>query len=162
MVKRGNAHYIGDAVFGAMDGLISTLAVVAGVYGASVSNKIVLIAGASAMLAEALSMGFSSFLASRVRSRLERIKERPAKEAFLFWLATIGGGFIPLIGFLFNLVTPFRFTVILSMIFLFFIGVITSRYTRRNWLYSGLESLVIGVIAATITYYVGYLINSFV
>ncbi len=156
------AETIRDAIFGALDGNISTLAVVAGVSGATSNNFIVLVAGASAMLAEALSMGFSSFLSTKVKKDITRLykkrsDEKPLKDAILFWIATMGGGIVPIMPFFFReLANPLLFSVAGSAVFLFLVGGLVSKITKRNFFVSGLEAMATGIIASVITYYVGY------
>ncbi|MEM2874206.1 MAG: VIT1/CCC1 transporter family protein [Candidatus Nanoarchaeia archaeon] len=74
---------LSEQIFGATDGVISTLAVIAGVAGATANNFIILVAGASAMLAEAISMGFSSYLGAKFREELQGKKSTsPFPKAF--------------------------------------------------------------------------------
>ncbi len=70
--------YIGDIVYGANDGIITTFAVVAGVAGAALSPIIVLILGAANLLADGFSMAAGNFLArksERDYRRIERARE---------------------------------------------------------------------------------------
>jgi vacuolar iron transporter family protein len=55
-------RYVGDLVYGANDGIITTFAVVAG---AGLSSAVVLILGFTNLLADGFSMGASNFLAQR-------------------------------------------------------------------------------------------------
>ena len=64
-------HYLGDLIYGANDGIVTTFAVVAGVTGAGLSPRIVLILGLSNLLADGFSMGASNYLAIRSRSSAE-------------------------------------------------------------------------------------------
>lgn len=57
--------WIGDAIYGVNDGLGAVFGVVSGMSGASSSGQIVLVSGLVAMLASALSMGSSAFMASK-------------------------------------------------------------------------------------------------
>lgn len=57
--------YIGDFVYGANDGIITTFAVVAGASGASLSSGVVLILGFANLFADGLSMGASNFLGKK-------------------------------------------------------------------------------------------------
>lgn len=164
-IKPYSKHLLGikveqirDQIFGATDGTISTLAVIAGVAGATSGNFIVLVAGASAMLAEAISMGFSSYSAAKTKEAITgRKKQRsPIIEGVEFWLATMGGGFVPIIPFLFissglNLIL----SVVLSTIFLFAIGANAARLVGNGVLWTGFRTAIIGLIAAAITYAVG-------
>lgn len=157
------AEAISAKVFGSMDGTISTLAVIAGVAGATTNNFIILIAGVAAMLAEAISMGFSSYSSARVRERIlkhqRKIVKRNMTEGATFWLATMGGGAIPIIPFLFDFgdaLSGLKIAVVLSAVFLFTIGFYAGRFTKRNPVKEGLLNATIGLIAATATYAVGY------
>ena len=58
-------RYLPDLVFGANDGVITTLAVVSGVVGASLSPTVVLILGFANLFADGFSMGASNFLSRR-------------------------------------------------------------------------------------------------
>ena len=58
-------HYLPDLVYGANDGIITTFAVVTGVVGAELSERIILILGFANLLADGFSMGASNYLARR-------------------------------------------------------------------------------------------------
>jgi VIT1/CCC1 family predicted Fe2+/Mn2+ transporter len=78
-LARGPSHsYLPDAVFGAIDGTVTTFAVVAGALGADLSTRVVLILGAANLLADGFSMAAGNFLASR--SAAEEIARRRAIE----------------------------------------------------------------------------------
>ena len=64
-------HYLGDLVYGANDGLITTFAVVAGVAGAALAPRIVIILGVANLVADGFSMAASNFLAIRSRGAVE-------------------------------------------------------------------------------------------
>lgn len=57
--------YIGDLVYGANDGIITTFAVVAGASGASLTSSVVIILGVANLLADGISMGASNFLGAK-------------------------------------------------------------------------------------------------
>jgi|GEM_PF-6335042 len=151
------AERIRDQIFGATDGTISTLAVIAGVAGATANPFIVLVAGASAMLAEAISMGFSSYSAAKTKEAITKTKKQrsPIIEGVEFWLATMGGGFVPLVPFLTPIQSSLAWSVALSTIFLFAIGANAARVGGNGIVWTGLRTAVIGLIAAGITYAVG-------
>ena len=58
-------HYLKDMIYGANDGVITTFAVVSGVAGAALANRIVIILGLANLLADGFSMGASNFLSIR-------------------------------------------------------------------------------------------------
>lgn len=86
-----------EVVFGAQDGLVSTLAVVATVAGASTDNLAVLVAGFASAMAGIFSMAIGEYMGSKSQAEIERghlqrerreVLERPheseAEVAYLF------------------------------------------------------------------------------
>ena len=80
---------IREVIYGATDGLVTSLGFVIGVYGALHDNRIILITGVASASAGALSMGFSAYISSKSQSEfflaeIERerreMKEMPEKE----------------------------------------------------------------------------------
>lgn len=57
--------YLPDAVFGAIDGTVTTFAVVAGATGANLPHRVILILGAANLLADGFSMAIGNFLSTR-------------------------------------------------------------------------------------------------
>lgn len=57
--------YIGDLVYGANDGIITTFAIVAGASGASLPGSIIIVLGFANILADGISMGASNFLGKK-------------------------------------------------------------------------------------------------
>lgn len=86
--KRGGG-WIGQAIYGANDGLGSVFGIVSGVAGATAGGPAVLIAGLAGMLASALSMGSGAYLATKterevqeaeIRRERQELQERPEEE----------------------------------------------------------------------------------
>jgi VIT1/CCC1 family predicted Fe2+/Mn2+ transporter len=73
----GPTHsYLRDFVYGAIDGTVTTFAIVAGVEGASLSAGVVCILGVVNLLADGFSMAASSFLATRTEQlQLEKARQ---------------------------------------------------------------------------------------
>ncbi|HEV7126291.1 MAG TPA: VIT1/CCC1 transporter family protein [Ktedonobacterales bacterium] len=95
--KRGGG-WMGDAIYGANDGLGAVFGIVSGVAGAtSGQNSAVLVAGLAGMLASALSMGSGAYLATkserevrqaeldRERAEIEQDPEEEREELALFY-----------------------------------------------------------------------------
>jgi VIT1/CCC1 family predicted Fe2+/Mn2+ transporter len=61
----GTGKYIKSVVYGGLDGIVTTFAVVAGVNGASLSAGIVLILGFANLLADGLSMAIGDYLSTK-------------------------------------------------------------------------------------------------
>src|SRR5690242_19839995 len=212
-----------DLVFGANDGLVAAFAVVSGVHGASVSTRIILLAGLAELIGGTMAMGLGAFLAVKSerefvlseREREEReVREFPdeerkevraifARKGFrgqaldqmvqhvtadpVFWvdtmmteelgltavptgaplrsgLAVAGayalGAACPVVPY--ALPVPVRFAFALSvgctLVALFVAGSAKTRMTGRPWLRSGLETVLVGALAAAATYLAGWLI----
>lgn len=59
------SQYLGDMVYGGLDGIITTFAVVSGVAGAQLGTPVILILGLANLLADGFAMATGSFLSSR-------------------------------------------------------------------------------------------------
>jgi len=70
------------------------------------------------------------------------------------FISFVVGAAIPLIPFLFGAQT-FMWSLIVSLIGLFASGALVSRVTARSWWFSGIRQLVIGALAAAVTYGIG-------
>ena len=74
-------QYIGNLIYGGLDGIVTTFAVVSGVAGASLSSGIVLILGLANLLADGLSMAAGAYLSDKSeREYWQREREREAWE----------------------------------------------------------------------------------
>ena len=213
-----------DMIFGANDGLVSTLAFVAGVVGAITSPSIVLLSGVAELFAGTISMAVGSYQSSKSElevlereSQREQVKkgttprEERAKlvkfyeaegfkkgeaEAIVDRIAEesklplqVGAleelGLAPkelgnpvkagvLCGVSFGLaalvpILPFVLPIgiwealiasaIGTVATLFGVGAMKTIFSRKNWVWSGLEMMVIGASAAAITYMMGTLFS---
>jgi VIT1/CCC1 family predicted Fe2+/Mn2+ transporter/rubrerythrin len=73
--------WIGQAIYGANDGLGSVFGIVSGVAGATAGGSAVLIAGLAGMIASALSMGSGAYLASKAEREVNQAEiERERRE----------------------------------------------------------------------------------
>lgn len=156
-------HYLGDLVYGANDGIITTFAVVAGVSGASLPARTVLILGFANLLADGFSMGASNVLSirsgqdARTAGGLEKDEPFAVRHGTVTFVAFILAGAIPLAAYVFPGVTGDRFAIaaVLTLITLFVVGALRSLVTRVGWLKSGLEMLALGIVASALAYGVG-------
>jgi len=70
------ANYLRDWVFGGIDGAVTTFAIVAGVAGAALSTKIILILGAANLLADGFSMAAGNYSGVKAeKDDYERLRE---------------------------------------------------------------------------------------
>ena len=155
-------HYVGDLVYGANDGILTTFAVVAGVTGGALSATAVIIVGMANLLADGLSMGVGNYLSIRAReSALEqqgrpREEARPARHGIATLLAFVLAGAVPLAPYLVSGVSEkFLVAVILAFGALFGVGAARSLVTASRWWVSGLEMLGLGALVAAVAYATG-------
>jgi VIT1/CCC1 family predicted Fe2+/Mn2+ transporter len=71
-----HVSYLRDFVYGAIDGTITTFAVVAGVEGADLDASIVIILGVSNLVADGFSMAVSNFLGTRAEAQQRELARR--------------------------------------------------------------------------------------
>jgi len=69
-------QYIKSAVYGGLDGIITTFAVVAGVTGASLGMIIILILGLANLIADGLSMAIGDYLSTKAEIEFQRNERR--------------------------------------------------------------------------------------
>lgn len=161
------AHHIGDLVFEANDGLVTTFAVVSGVTGAELSVRVAIILGIANLLADGFAMGAGNYLGARSEQQLQHsqgiVQEGPEHalgHAAAIFLAFIAAGAVPLLPFFF---VPGDHAFLASSgataVTLFVVGSLRTVVTRARWFVSGMEMLVVGSAAAAVAYTVGYLLR---
>ena len=214
---------IREAIFGAQDGLVSTVAVVSAATGATGDRFTVLVAGIAAALAGVFSMAAGEFMSSKSQREIfeaqivgerEEVEERPgeAQAEVAYMLEEDGlprssatevarimaehpevmlktmvekelglsgedteagplqgaivmgaafglGALVPVIPYL---LLDMRIATLVSLLatgaVLFAVGVVKSRWTRRDWIRSGVEILAIGAFAGIAGYFFGNLL----
>ena len=154
-------HYLPDLVFGANDGIITTFAVVTGVVGASLSQRIILILGFANLVADGFSMGASNFLARRSYADAGDRADRPeaAKHGAATFVGFIVAGLVPLLAYVVPLPdgAEFGIAVVLTLSTLFVVGASRAFVTHLGWMRSGFEMLCVGALAAGVAYAIGAL-----
>jgi vacuolar iron transporter family protein len=167
--------YIGDFVYGANDGIVTTFAVVAGATGALLSSGVVIILGLASLVADAFSMGASNFLAIRSEKDLERKKQReagkeiqadsavtPIGHAMVTFFAFMIAGMLPLFPYFFAWPASQQFLVssMLAAVTFFIVGGVRTLITGGGFIKGGLEMFAVGGIAAVVAYGIGFVVKS--
>ena len=81
MHKHEQGQYVKSVIYGGLDGIITTFAVVAGVTGASLAAGIVLILGFANLIADGISMGIGDYLSTQAEDEYNKAeREREAWE----------------------------------------------------------------------------------
>ena len=225
--RKPTPSYLRDFIYGAIDGAVTTFAIVAGVQGANLDETVVIILGVANLLADGFSMAVSNFLGSRAeRQRRERarreedrqIRELPEGEreevrqifaakgfqaedldrvvdvitsdrklwtetmmseelgfgttdpnefraALSTLVAFITVGSLPLLAFFYDLAAPgelehaFAWSALMTAVAFFVVGALKSRFVDQAWWRSGLETLIVGSLAAALAYAAGVLLQ---
>ena len=74
-----NHSYLRDIVYGAIDGTVTTFAIVSGVAGAGLSSEVIIILGVANLVADGFSMAAGNFLGTRTEQQ-QRERARLAEE----------------------------------------------------------------------------------
>ncbi|MEU7691167.1 VIT1/CCC1 transporter family protein [Microbispora hainanensis] len=214
--------WLRPAVFGAMDGLVSNFALIAGVAGGTAETRIIALAGIAGLAAGAFSMAGGEYVSVASqrelaqaeidveRRELERhpeaeevelarmyeargvdpetarevarqISRNPEEALAVHTRAELGvdpddlpspvvaavssflsfslGALVPLLPYLLG-VRGLWISAAVSMAALFAAGAVVSRVTARSWWFSGLRQLVVGAVAASLTWGLGSLIGT--
>lgn len=167
--------YIGDLVYGATDGIITTFAVVAGVAGAELSASVVIILGFSNLIADGFSMATSNYLARKSESDYEKTlnqesketteteEKPPIKSALATFLSFVLAGAIPLLPYTLGIKGDvFIMAVISTSLILFVVGSLRTLVTKIKWWIGGIEMLLLGTLAASVAYFIGNILSKLV
>jgi len=173
--KKVEREYVPEFVYGALDGAITTFAIVSGAIGASLSSAIVLILGFANLFADGFSMAISNYLSTKSQNDLLTKHKHPhfhirnpKKTALATFAAFVIIGFIPLLSFVLSLFIPalqesqFTYSILLTAVAFLIIGYNKARITEKGKARSCLETLVVGGIAALIAYGVGFFLRGLV
>lgn len=169
-------RYLGEFVYGAIDGSVTTFAVVAGAAGAGLSPEVVVILGFANLLADGLSMSIGSYLSAK--SEFDLLKRQglepaanprsPQMRGLATFISFVSVGFIPLFIYVFDLLfglrsdNNFLVAALLTMAAFLVIGYFRSRVTHSSKLKAIAETLLLGVIAAAAAYLVGNVLEKII
>lgn len=157
-------HYVGDLVYGANDGLVTTFAVVSGVSGADLAPGVVLILGAANLLADGFSMGASGYLAIRSSASADGVSRgvrEPLAHGCATFLAFLVAGAVPLAGYVLG-GSSFGASAAVTGATMFAAGAARALVTPRGWFRCGLEMLLVGAAASAVAYGAGALLGRWV
>jgi VIT1/CCC1 family predicted Fe2+/Mn2+ transporter len=162
----GSSAITHEVLMGAQDNLTNVLAVMLGVTIGSGRAELVALAGASAAVAEAVSMGGVLYSATRAGERSSAQgataadappdRLRPAASGFVTFVAALVAGMLPLLPFtVLPLSTAVAVSVSVSLVALFVLGSWAGRIGGAVWWRDGVRLLVVGSVAALAAVTVG-------
>ena len=162
--KFSSVLYFRNFIFGVEDSLVSTVGLLSGVAVASVPATTILLTGVILLLVEGLSMAVGSFLTEHSVEEYTRKIEGPAKgniiSGIIMFFSYFISGFIPLSPYVFWPVDiALKFSVGLSIIALFLLGVISAKISGTGILKDGFRMAIVGGIAIIVGMFAGNILS---
>jgi VIT1/CCC1 family predicted Fe2+/Mn2+ transporter len=161
----GFGHYLRDIVYGATDGVITTIAVVTGAAGAQFPAVVAIVLGVANLAADGFSMAASNYLG--MRSELEQTgasvaAEQPWRHAAATWAAFVVAGAVPLLAYALPGTAAAHpiVAVVLALVTLAGVGAARAPFIGKPAWRCALEVLAIGGAAAAASYAVGALLGA--
>lgn len=159
-------YYIGDIVYGANDGIITTFAVIAGAAGAGFSSGVIIVLGIANLIADGFSMGASRYLSLKSEQNVEgAVSGRdPIADGFATFVSFVVVGTLPLIPFFIPSAAENAFTVsaTATAVTFFLVGAARSLVIKTHPLIAGFEMLVVGGVASIIAFALGFMVQTFI
>ncbi len=169
MLRRFFNTYLPEFVYGSIDGVVTTFAIVTASIGAELSPVYIFILGFANVLADGFSMGSSNYLSALSEMDLKRSeaqsKKIAFKKAFVTFSSFVALGALPVIPFLISTFIPsfrgadVRLSITLAFFSFVFIGYIGARVTKTSHMKNILRTLLIGGTASLISFLVGYFLQ---
>ena len=165
------SEYLGDMVYGANDGIITTFAIISAGAGATFEGNMIIVIGLANLIADGFSMGASSFLSIKTREDVKNRKRLfgtydgdARRRSLATFLAFILAGSMPLIPFFCSGVEGKEFLVsaVAAGVAFFTVGGLRTLVTKRGFIVSGLEILFVGGVAAGLSYSIGAIVEAVV
>ena len=163
-----------ELIFGLEDSLVSTLGTITGIAIGTQSTYVVILSGLVLIAAESTSMAAGSYLSSVTAKNAEVEEEKeqrkkqnhlstyPIRGALVMFVSYLFGGCIPLAPYFFlttnQAILP---SVLLTVVSLFGVGVWSASVTKRSYLRSGLEMVLVSLSAAFIGYVIGRVVSAY-
>ncbi len=219
-----SVSYLRDWIYGGIDGLVTTFAIVAGAVGADMSSRVVLILGLAKLIADALSMAAANYTGTKAEheeyQKIREMEERhvalhpdgereevrqifeakgfkgedldrvvdiitkeqhrwidtmmaeehgmpmvnrlPSRAALAVFAAFVLCGSVPLLPYIFGLADAAVYALVMTGVTFFAIGSIRSFWSPKRWWAAGLETFLIGMIAAGAAFIIGDLLKTIV
>jgi VIT1/CCC1 family predicted Fe2+/Mn2+ transporter len=152
-----------DLVYGALDGVITTLAVIAGAAGATLEPRVGLILGLANLAADGVSMGASNYFALKselVQLGVPLAKEQPWRHGLATTAAFAVAGAVPLLAYFLprpDWASVLEIAVVLSALTLAAAGALRASFVAQSRWRSAGEMLAVGTAACGAAYGIGAL-----
>lgn len=162
--------YLGEFVYGGIDGAITTFAVVAGSVGAGLDTNVIVILGFANLLADGFAMSIGAYLSAnseRDKDQSHTSNKSPIFVGLFTYISFLIMGFIPLLIYVIDLVhritwNLFTIASILTGVVFIVIGALKAYVTNRKYVKGITQTLILGALAAVVAFYVGDILEQIV
>jgi vacuolar iron transporter family protein len=157
--------FLPEIVYGGIDGLVTTFAVVAGSLGANVSLRVALILGICNLLADGLSMATGAYLSHKTKNN-EQVK-KALEVGGVTYLAFLMFGIVPLLGIILAIFTNLGLSLgviisfVLTLVGFVVLGYIRAFVEKSTIIRSIAITLIIGTTVAILAYVVGDILSKY-
>lgn len=157
-----NQELIKSFIYGGTDGIITIFNIISGIEGANLDKLYVIILGFGTLIADAVSMGVSSYLSSTTdNSKLNN----PIKNGLITFVSFILFGIIPLLSFITvtnNKISNYYISLILSFCSMIVLGSIQGYITNKNIYKTAITTSSVGMLGALISYSIAKNISNYI
>lgn len=167
--------FLPECMYGGMDGLITTFAIIVGAFGAGFDTTIIIVLGLASIFADAFSMAASNYVSQKSSCHIKLTNDdgicEPGlafKTAVATFLSFMVAGFITIFPFLLSLFSnhfsafAIYYSVALTFVLFFLIGFFEGKISKQNAIAFGIRTFVIGIIAASVAFGTGWFIESLI
>lgn len=160
--------YLPECVYGGVDGLVTTFAIVTAAIGIGATSGVILVLGVANVLADAWSMGSSDYLSSHSEAELtgeEELDKPPIYTAMATFFSFVVVGFVPLVPFIFALFFPgFELyaawtSICATMLTFGLVGYVSGSISGASKTQAVVRTVAVGAVAAIIAFGVGWLLK---
>ncbi len=164
--------YLPEFVYGSVDGVVTTVAIITGAVGAGLSSSVIFVLGMANVLADAWSMGSSEYLSSISECHLDPDEcdgedlKTPLEKGLVTFISFVAIGLLPIIPFLLSVLIPsfvgsdIWVSMLAALGAFILIGYIGARVAKTSRIRNIIRTVIVGTIAALISFFVGYLLRN--
>lgn len=155
--------YLSDFIYGGIDGIVTTFSIVAGSSGGELLRNVIIILGLSNVISDGFSMGVSRYISLKTELRQElAVNKDPLISGIVTFSSFIIVGMMPLLPFLINDSKSSKYySLSISCVIFFIIGYLRGIVINEiKPIKSAFETLILGLLAAVISYLIAKVTNS--
>jgi vacuolar iron transporter family protein len=157
------SKYISEVIYGAIDGTVTTFAVVAGCEGADFGHKIIVILGLSNVFADGFSMAVSAYFAKQTEEQFKtaHMPKSCIKSAIVTFCSFVAVGMVPLYIYIISVFAnveyqyDFFISCVSTAIVFFLVGFIKGVVNKEIPVRESLKTLFFGGAASALAYFLG-------